>query len=206
MFGKATSFLLRMVLTSRWRWSGNASNREQCHDRSFFRAVSQSRLHVPEKRRRLVAFPFVPREACALISHFSVPPSERASNTCLLLWPPNPVSMSQSYGIAAVLPALRNTAANRNLPAGVGPPGRILDNAGEVVSELSYGDESFPTENTSPKEKGASSTAKKFTGPKSGQRRSALGRRSATERQKVTRACDACKRYALLGTGGKDLW
>lgn len=106
--------------------------------------------------------------------------------------------MPESVRFAEAIPVSQKGVADRSACTGVDSFRFRLDNAGEVVSDYSYEGENLDSEGVAPRRKRVFSRAENLATLKSGGRRTTSGRASANERQKTTRACDACKTYSHL--------
>lgn len=106
--------------------------------------------------------------------------------------------MAESVQFAAAFPISQNEMGDWNASTAVESPRFRLDDDGKAVPDYSYEVENIDKEKAAPKRKRALSKAGHVAALKSGGRRTTLGKSSANERQKITRACDACKVYDHL--------
>lgn len=97
-------------------------------------------------------------------------------------------TVSKYVEFAGVIPIPQNELDDWSAPTTSGSPRLRLDNDRGVVPEYA-----FEGENVSPKRKRALSKIRSPSNLKPGGRRKVSGKASGVERQKITRACDACK-------------
>jgi hypothetical protein len=102
--------------------------------------------------------------------------------------------MAESVEFAGAFPVSQNGMGDWTASTAVESPFR-LDNDGEAVPDYSYSDENIDNEEAAPKRKRAFTKAGNVATLKPGGRRTTSGKGSVNERQKITRACDACKTY-----------
>lgn len=107
-------------------------------------------------------------------------------------------NMAESVEFAGTFPRSQEDMGGWSASTAVESLHFRLENDGEVVQGYPYEDESNEIEESGPKRKRALSRSGKGATLKFRGRRSTSGKGSAHERQKITRACDACKTYDHL--------
>ena len=103
--------------------------------------------------------------------------------------------MAEPVQFAGQIPMLQNRTSHWSASTTAESLRFGLDNDDEAVPDYSNEDENIDNEESAPKRKRVLSKAGNVATMKSGERRTTSGRGSANERQKITRACDACKTY-----------
>ena len=114
--------------------------------------------------------------------------------------------MQESGDFDDGFPVLQETIADLSASTTVMPPRFVLDSAAEAIAGDLNEDENFGNEKVTSKRRYTLSRSENIATRKSKGRRTTSGRGSANERQKISRACDACKTYDQLDPREPNLW